>query len=230
MANRKNDISLSPSELKKLVSDIEGCFRQYNITMQKFTVARKLRIYDSLQEEIEKITGIKIGKTTLIETMTLKKIKPFRSDIYEALVKYVSALKIAIKSPSTVGGQKIYWGVNQNLDAGAFIERIDGDFIVWEKLKKELEEKAITQCPRIIPTGSTVETDTFYNKENWVIHIFDSTRKKIGDVWIGGNPAKNWEQDGFVRIGKSISDTEWIVYQILARFPDGSYRIIKSFV
>ena len=86
--------------------------------------------------KLKKFTGIKIGKTTLIETMTLKRTKPFRSDIYEASKKYVNALKIAIKSPTAIGGQRIYWAVNQSLDPGAYIERIDGDFIVWSQLKK----------------------------------------------------------------------------------------------
>lgn len=230
MAKRKNDILLSPVELKTLVSDIEECFRQYHITTQKFTSARTLRIYDLLQSEIEKFCGVIIGKTTLVETMTLKRTKPFRSDIFDALKKYITAIKVAVQSPAAIGGQKIYWGVNQGLKTGAFIERIDGEFISWHELKKELEEKAIVQCPRIIPVGSKVETNKFYNKEDWVIHITNVSGKKIGSIWIGGNPAKNWEQDGYIRIGKSISDTEWVVYQILARFPDGSYRLVKSFV
>jgi hypothetical protein len=230
MAKRKNDITLTPTQLKRLVSSIEKCFRQYNITIQKFTSSRTLKIYDVLQDEIEKFGGIKIGKTTLIETMTLKRTKPFRTDIYDALRKYVTALKIAIKSPNALGGQRIFWGVNQGLDPGAFIERLNGEFIPWPELKRDLETKVITQCPRIIPVGARVETSDFYNKDNWVVHIIDTSGKKIGSIWIGGNPAKNWEQDGYIRIGKSNSDTEWVVYQILARFPDGSYRIRKSFV
>lgn len=54
--------------------------------------------------------------------------------------------------------------------------------------------------------------------------------KVVGSVWIGGNPYDGWSQDGLVRIGKTISDTKWEVFQILGRFEDGSYRLLKSFV
>ncbi len=126
--------------------------------------------------------------------------------------------------------QKIYWGVNQGLEPGAFIERIDEDFIHWTELKKELEDRAITQCPRIIPPGSTVSLNSFHGKENWTVEILNNDNQIIGSVWIGGNPLDNWSQDGMVRIGKTVSDTEWTVYQVLARYDDGSYRIVESLV
>ncbi len=126
--------------------------------------------------------------------------------------------------------QKIYWGVNQGLPAGAFIEKIDGEFIPWAELKEELDERALIQCPRIIPPGSLVVLNSFHGKENWVVDIQNQNGDIIGSVWIGGNPLDNWSQDGMVRIGKSISDTEWVVYQTLARYTDGSYRLVESLV
>ena len=126
--------------------------------------------------------------------------------------------------------QKIYWGVNQGLEPGAYIERIDGEFIPWIQLKKELDERAITQCPRVIPPGSSVSLNSFHGKNNWILEIVNENKEVIGSVWIGGNPLNNWIQDGMVRIGKTISDTEWEVYQVLARHEDGSYRIVESFV
>lgn len=126
--------------------------------------------------------------------------------------------------------KKYTGGVNQGLEPGAFIDRIDGEFIPWEQLKRELDTRAIVQCPRIIPPGSSVVLNSFHGKDNWVLEILNDKNESIGSVWIGGNPLDNWSQDGMVRIGKTISDTEWEVYQILARYDDGSYRIIESFV
>ena len=125
--------------------------------------------------------------------------------------------------------QKIYWGVNQGLEPGAFIDRIDGEFIPWVQLKQELDERAIVQCPRVIPPGSSVEMNSFHGKDNWVLEIMNESNV-IGSVWIGGNPLGNWNQDGMVRIGKTVSDTKWEIYQILARYDDGSYRLIQSLV
>lgn len=126
--------------------------------------------------------------------------------------------------------QKLFWAVNHGLPAGAFIEKVDGEFIPWEQLKNELEVSGIGQCPRIIPVGSTVALAPFYGKEDWLINIINPAGEVIGSVWIGGNPMNDWEQDGLIRIGKTISDTEWTVYQVLGRYPDGSHRIIQSFV
>ncbi len=126
--------------------------------------------------------------------------------------------------------QKIYWGVNQGLEPGAFVERIDGEFISWDQLKKELDGRAIVQCPKIIPPGSSVRLSSFHGKDSWVLEIISDSNEVIGSVWIGGNPLDNWSQDGMVRIGKAVSDSEWLVYQVLARYEDGSYRIIQSLV
>jgi hypothetical protein len=126
--------------------------------------------------------------------------------------------------------QKIYWGVNQGLEPGAFVERIDGEFIPWTQLQRELNERVIVQCPRIIPVGSHVALESFHGKDNWILEVRNDKNESIGSVWIGGNPLEGWQQDGMVRVGKTISDTEWEVYQVLARYSDGSYRIVQSLV
>jgi hypothetical protein len=124
--------------------------------------------------------------------------------------------------------QKIFWGVNQGLGAGAFIESIDGEFIPWEQLQSELNERVLSQYPRIIPVGSVATLDSFYGKEDWLVNIRSPQGDVIGSVWVGGNPEHNWKQDGLVRTGKAISDTEHVVYQTFQRYSDGSYRIVKS--
>jgi hypothetical protein len=230
MPQRLNDIIFTASGIKKLKSDIVKVFFQHYPNEKKFTNYKKNNSYTLLQKDIADTTSIHIGTNTLIRIMTLDFAKPYSHGIISTLKRYIDAFSIAIKSPSVLGGQKIYWGVNQGLDPGAFIENINGEFIKWDDLKKDLEEKVITQCPRVISPGAKVEMKDFYGKKNWVLEIIDLKGREIGSVWIGGNPDKNWEQDGFIRIGKGISDTQWVVYQVLARFPDGSYRLVKSFV
>ena len=230
MANRKNDISLSVDELNDLAVALENTFRSYIYTEQHFSGSKQLDIYNKLQKEIMMVSNISISNSTLRDIMTRKHSGKFRANILGALKKYINAFRLAVNSPELAGRQRVYWGVNQGLPAGAYIENITGEFIEWSDLKKELEARVVSACPRVIPPNSTVITASFYEKKDWVVHIIGPDHKQVGSVWIGSDPLKNWEQDGLVRTGKTISDTEWIVYQIFARFPDGSYRTVKSYV
>lgn len=124
--------------------------------------------------------------------------------------------------------QKIFWGVNQGLGAGAFVESIDGEFIPFEILEKELNERVINQAPRILPVGSFVSLDSFHGKTDWLVNIKNPNGEVIGSVWIGGNPEDNWNQDGLVRTGRALSDTSHEVYQVFQRYSDGSYRLVSS--
>jgi hypothetical protein len=230
MSQRKNDIYLSPEELKELAYELESVYRSYNQTHEIFTGSKNLEIYESLRQEILNNNGGAVSTATLRNIMTLTHSGNFTAKIITSIRKYITAFKIALNSPESLGGQKVYWAVNQGLEAGAFIDTINGEFIPWNILKYELETRAIAQCPRIIPPGSKVEKADFFGKKDWVVHIMDNSGKQIGSVWIGGNPTKNWEQDGFIRIGRSISHTQWVVYQILARHADGRYELVKSYV
>lgn len=124
--------------------------------------------------------------------------------------------------------QKLFWGVNQGLPAGAIVNAKGMGFIPWSQLEEELNIRAISQCPRLIPPGSRVRLNDFYGKKDWVVEIINSEGSKIGSVWIGSNPLNEWMQDGLVRIGKSLSDEKWEVYQVLERWSDGTYRLVKS--
>lgn len=230
MAKRKNDITLSKTALNTLKKNIEERFYQEVSTSLPFSGAKESEIYTLLQNEITETAKITVSLTTLRDVMTLKHKGIFMPDVHNALNKYARTPRIITLNESTTGAQRIYWGVNQGLAAGAFIERIDGEFIPWEILKKELEERAIVHCPKFIPPGSKIVLRSFYGKEDWVIEILITNQTVIGSVWIGSNPYDDWSQDGFVRIGKTISDSEHEVFQVLARFPDASYRVIKSFV
>lgn len=230
MGKRKNDITIAPSEVDDLARNIEARFRQEIETLEEFTATRGLRIYTQLQEHIKKTTGVSISVSSLTNIMMGKHNGKFRAFTLDTLRKYVSAFRLALNMPETIGSQKLFWGPNQGLEPGAFVERIDGEFVEWNELKRELESRAIIQCPRIIPVGSKVRLSSFYEKKNWTVEIENKFGEIIGSVWVGGNPLDNWSQDGFIRVGKTLSDQDWIVYQVLARFPDKSYRLIKSFV
>lgn len=230
-----NIINLSETETKKLAERLQEAFNIYNGEMRKLTGYKDSEAYHLLIEGIEKTTGITISASTLRDLITLKHKGGFKKSNFDAIEKFIDAYSGA---PSLKGNkniflpvkQKVFWSVNQGSKPGAFINSFKGAFIDWDDLKKELEKNVITQCPRIIPVKSKVALADFYGKKDWVIHIVDSKANIIGDIWLGGNPLKNWYLDGLVRIGFTISDTEWEVYQILQRYSDGSYRIIKSFV
>ena len=128
----------------------------------------------------------------------------------------------------TVQPQKIFWGVNEGLPAGAYIEHVGGIFIPWATLKTELETQVLPQCSDVFPANSTLRTNSFHGKEDWVVEIIDEHAHVVGSVWIGSDPYNNWKQDGAVRVGLAKSDTEWIVHHAFERFSDGTYVLVKN--
>lgn len=124
--------------------------------------------------------------------------------------------------------QKVLWGPDYAKPAGIFIDNLEGEFITWENLKIEIENQILKGCPRIIPIGCKIQKMPFFGKENHIVRIIDNFGNIVGDVWFGGDPENSFKKDGLIRIGKSISGTEWIIYQIYSRYSDGSYRLIKS--
>ena len=157
--------------------------------------------------------------------MTLQHSGRFAPDVYNALMLFIEN---PFKRKETPQPQKLFWGVNQGLPAGAIVNAKGMDFIPWTQLEGELNERAIGQCPKYIPPHAKVRLNDFYGKKDWVIEIVDTNENKIGSVWIGSNPLNEWMQDGFVRVGKTLSDEQWEVYQVLERWSDGTYRLVKS--
>lgn len=163
MAKRKNDISLSAEELLTLARELETAFRSHIYTEQAFTGTKELKIYSLLKDDILDLTEIMVSTATLRNIMTLKHNRPIRADIFGAFRKYINAFCISYIT-ELKGYQKIFWGVNQGLTSGAYIGRLDGDFIEWKDLKKELDLRVISQCPRLIPIDSYVDLKSFYQK------------------------------------------------------------------
>lgn len=230
----KNYVDRNPEELRIFSEKLKAAFNVFCGKNMKLTAYKDSKNYEKLQGAIQKTTGVKISEATLRDIITLKHKGKFRQDTFEAIDGFIASYT---GLPRSLGQdviepvkQKVFWSVNQNFRAGAFINSFKGEFLEWAQIKEELETKVITQCPRIIPVGSRVEMADFYGKKNWVIWIYDKKDNKIGSVWIGGNPLKKWYLDGFIRIGKTFSDTQWEVYQVLQRYSDGSYRIVQSLV
>lgn len=229
MPKRTNDIILSQLEYLNLVRLIEEVFRQKTKTPLKFTGARTSKIYDLLKQEIELTSGIILGSSFLCSLMSLKHNKRFQAVTFDALQKFVRSFSYSSTNQVLDGTQKVFWAVNQGLPAGAYIETVSGVFIPWTKLKKELEEKVINQYPKLIKPNCHIKLSDFYGRENWLIEIIDTEKKPVGNVWIGGNPYANWENDGLIRIGKTISDNSWVVYAVFARLPDGTYKTVRIY-
>lgn len=124
--------------------------------------------------------------------------------------------------------QKLFWGVNFGGPPGAYIEGLNGHFIPWNQLCIELIKQVANSLPKKIPIPATISLDNHFQKKNWIIKIYDRNGNHSGDLWIGSNPEKNWAMDGKIRIGKTISDYEWVVWQVYERYSDGSYRLIRS--
>jgi hypothetical protein len=225
MAIRKKDIQLNKTELESLVNKIKLKFFAETNCKEQFTGSVKSSIYKLLKEHISSSVKDKrsISEPTLRNLMTLNHNGKFLNSTFNILKEYTSTT-----SDGEVVLQKIYWGVNYSTIAGAYINRIDGIFIPWDQLKIELEERVICRCPRIIPITSTVRLEDFYGRANWSIWIIDDKGNHIGSVWVGGDPENNWRSDGMIRVGKTISEGKWEVYLILARYSDGSYRMVES--
>jgi hypothetical protein len=69
----------------------------------------------------------------------------------------------------------------------------------------------------------------FYGRKNWLVQIVDKSKNILGGVWIGSNPYADFENDGLVRIGKSISDNSWVIYAVFARLSDGTYKTVRIY-
>lgn len=231
----KNNIFVAFDKLKNISQNLADAFNTYSGKNMKLTGYKDSPNYEKMAEAIKETTGIPIGVSTLRNLITLKHNGHFQPKKLEAIDKFISTYtntprSFTLRSKVEPIKQKTFWSVNQGFAAGMFINGFNGQFIEWKKVKEELETKVLPQCPRLIPIGSRVEMQDFYEKKNFVIWIYDKKDNKVGSVWIGGNPYKQWYLDGLVRIGITFSDTSWEVYTILQRYSDGSYRIVKSFV
>jgi hypothetical protein len=232
----RNRVSVSKEDLKTTSENLKLAFNIFCGKPMELNAYKDSKNYDKLVRAIKETTGISLSSSTLRDLITLKHRGRFHYDTFCAIDKFIATYtNTPLSFPldenySTPIKQKTFWSVNQDYKPGVFINGFNGQFIEWPQIKKEIEAKIISQCPRIIPVGSGVVLEDFYGKKNWVIWIVDKELNKIGSVWIGGNPYNKCHLDGLIRIGKTFTDTSWEVWQILQRYSDGSYRIVQSFV
>lgn len=219
-------IYLTPDELLKLSQELVDAVIKLNpnkvLTFKKY---KRALCYIITRKEINKIVGVDISNSTLCSIITTEHNGNMNSNIYYSIKRFIEYVSNYTEQPVP---QTILWGPDYGKQEGVFINSINGKFIKWDFIAKEIEEQVLKGCPRIIPVGSSLKTLKFYNKENHIVRIFNSSGVVVGDLWLGGNPEKKWEHDGYIRIGKAISDTEWEVYQVYQRFSDSSYRLVYS--
>jgi DNA-binding winged helix-turn-helix (wHTH) protein len=104
-----------------------------------------------------------------------------------------------------------------------------GQFVPWIALQLELERELLPYLGRLFGDRAlTVSLVDFKNRRNWRIHIHDGGVNHTGSVWLGGDPYKNWNWDGLVRVGKAIDDDHHVVWQVFQRYSDGTYRRIVA--
>lgn len=121
--------------------------------------------------------------------------------------------------------QLVRWGPNDGRPAGIGVQgNTSNEFIPWDSLKPEIEQRLLNQVGLFVPLNSQVELGDLYGRQDWTINIISPEKDFIGYVWFGSNPEKGWGYDGFVRLGKPLKDTGTEVWQTFQRFSDGSYR------
>lgn len=134
---------ITKEKCNKLIDDLRKRFYENTDCTLEFTATKSNEIYQMLQNDIMKITKIQISTSTLRNIVTGIHKCNFQNSIYLALLKYTSPQTFKPRSEKYEGLQRIFWGVNQGLAPGAFIEKLDGPFIEWETLQKELNERGI---------------------------------------------------------------------------------------
>lgn len=124
--------------------------------------------------------------------------------------------------------QLVHWGVNHGKPAGLLINDTNGEFVPWPKVKVEVEKSLLRQAIRVVPAQSTIEKRAFRGASDFIVQIVGPLSDDVGSIWFGNNPERDWFWDGFVRIGKTLTDDKHIVWQTFQRYSDGSYRMLSA--
>jgi len=124
--------------------------------------------------------------------------------------------------------QKLGWGPPVGLPPGAWIDARDGQFLPWNRLKIELEERVLIQLGRHVPPDCTLVVRDHFGRKDWTVRILNSGGEEVGHIWIGGNPDEGWDFDGLIRAGVPETDTFARVWQTFRRYSDGSYLRVGS--
>ena len=124
--------------------------------------------------------------------------------------------------------QLIHWAVDDGRAPGIQIDKPEPGYVPWSEMTKEVEERLLPQALRVIPKDSTVITAEFHGREHHQILIVGPDGNTVGSLWFGKDPYERWRYDGLVRIGKTLTDHDHVVWQIFQRFSDGTYRRVEA--
>ena len=133
-------------------------------------------------------------------------------------------LQLELFIQGAVTPQQVRWGPNDGLPPGISIIGNKPDFIPWTRLKPEVESRLLVQLGRYIPAKCSVEVRDYFERKNWTVRMYDSSKRELGHMWFGGNPDKGWIFDGLVRAGDAVSDKIATVWDTFQRHSDGTYR------
>jgi hypothetical protein len=117
--------------------------------------------------------------------------------------------------------QQTRWGPVDGYDAGICLNTCT-QFISWEELKSEVEQKLLPQVA-VIPINCTIKINDTGGKKDWIVEIIDPSGTVIGNVWFGPDPLNSWAYDGLVRVGTPVNPVS--VWATFERYSDGSYRL-----
>lgn len=120
--------------------------------------------------------------------------------------------------------QQVRWGPVDGKEAGVIVE---GKFISWHKLEKEIMIKLLPQVEALNKYQTyKVIVKEHEGKKDWLVRITNSNGKEIGRIWFGPNPElPGTPYDGLVRVGKSFKPA--VIWNTFQRYSDNSYRRIS---
>jgi len=221
-------ISLQQSKIDQLSTQIKDAIQKLKPEIIfKFPKYRNSKEYSIIRNEILKITRTDISNSTLCNLIQKEHNGKMSMTIFNSISKFI---EYVINYSETPVQQFVLWGPDYSKPPGIFINSIEGQYISWDNLKNEIEKQVIQGCPRLIPIDSKIQVLSFYKKVNHIVRVFNNSADIVGDIWLGRDPENDFVHDGLIRIGKTLSDTEWIVYQIYQRYSDGTYRLVKTYV
>jgi transcriptional regulator with XRE-family HTH domain len=195
----------------------------------------------SIQYSVRSYRRIEAGETYPDRTVLLRIVtEGLKEHSRPAINKILKLAKFAALSAEEIAElsaapvpQLTRWGPVDGKPAGICIGSCSsGPFIPWPQLKHEIMQKLLPQV-RLVPVGSIVSLGAFRGRANWIIRVLNPTGDEIANIWFGPDPHENWKFDGLVRIGWSRmagDSPEPVVWQILQRYSDGSYRRIAAYL
>lgn len=126
--------------------------------------------------------------------------------------------------------QLVRWKPRMESGPGILIETENGRLIEWEAIKLDIERWLLPETPNM-PSGCTAHTADHGDKRDFVVRVKSPGGDIVGSVWFGSDPYKDWEHDGFIRVGRSVhaGAPEPEVWLVAVRMSDGTYRILQKY-